>query len=72
MSWSGGAGGGAITLVAALDEPRLPCVAGVHVAVPRDYPARPPVRLKPRTAKNYAPDSFLARLEKAMDARCAR
>ncbi|CAH0700862.1 unnamed protein product [Spodoptera exigua] len=75
MSWcggSGGAGGGAITLVAALDEPRLPCVAGVHVAVPRDYPARPPVRLKPRSHHNYAPDSFLARLEKAMDARCAR
>ena len=71
MSWMGG-GAGAITLVAALDEPRLPCVAGVHVAVPRDYPRRPPVRLKPRSAKQHAPDSFLARLERAMDARCAR
>ncbi|CAB3231478.1 unnamed protein product [Arctia plantaginis] len=66
----GGGGGGAITLIAALDEPRLPSVAGVHVSVPRDYPRRPPLRLKPRT--KYAPDSFRARLERAMDARCAR
>ncbi|XP_047042149.1 mediator of RNA polymerase II transcription subunit 15 isoform X2 [Helicoverpa zea] len=71
MSYFGG-GGGAISLIAALDEPRLPCVAGVHVSVPRDYPARPPVRLKPRPARDLAPHSFLARLERAMDARCAR
>ncbi|XP_026738058.1 mediator of RNA polymerase II transcription subunit 15-like [Trichoplusia ni] len=69
---SRGGGGGCIALVAALDEPRLPCVAGVHVAVPRDYPRRPPLRLRPRAARPPAPDCFLARLERAMDARCAR
>ncbi|XP_049870982.1 mediator of RNA polymerase II transcription subunit 15 [Pectinophora gossypiella] len=70
MQLSGGAG--AISLVAQLDDARLPCVPCVHVAVPRAYPAAAPARLRTRHAKPDAPDSFLARVERAMDARCAR
>ncbi|CAH2105035.1 unnamed protein product [Euphydryas editha] len=79
MQLSGG--GGAISLIAQLDDVRLPCVPAVHVAVPRDYPRAAPSRLRPRAphtgsgAAPHAPaadDCFLARVEKAMDARCAR
>lgn len=72
MQLSGSGGSGTISLVAALDDARLPCVAAVHVAVPRDYPAHAPARLKPKQARPPPPDSFLARVERAMDARCAR
>ncbi|KAJ0181585.1 hypothetical protein K1T71_002307 [Dendrolimus kikuchii] len=67
MQLSGG--DGAISLVASLDDARLPCVPAVHVAVPRQYPARPPARLR---ARHHHDSAFLARVEKAMDARCAR
>lgn len=70
MQVSGGAAGaGAIALTAQLDDGRLPAVPAVHVAVPRDYPAAPPARLCPRPPPTGA---FLARVEKAMAARCAR
>ncbi|CAG9784672.1 unnamed protein product [Diatraea saccharalis] len=84
MQLSGGSG--AISLLAQLDDARLPCVPGVHVAVPRDYPRRAPARLRAPApaaaarrpaAAHHAPataeqSSFLARVEQAMDARCAR
>ncbi|XP_023941028.1 mediator of RNA polymerase II transcription subunit 15 [Bicyclus anynana] len=72
MQLSGGAG--AISLIAQLDDVRLPCVPAVHVSVPRDYPAAAPARLRPRPAAARAgpADCFLARVESAMDARCAR
>lgn len=71
MQLSGGEG--AISLIAQLDDVRLPCVPAVHVSVPRDYPAAAPARLRPRQARSgSAADCFLARVEKAMDARCAR
>nr|XP_026490508.1 mediator of RNA polymerase II transcription subunit 15 isoform X2 [Vanessa tameamea] len=70
MQLSGG--GGAISLIAQLDDVRLPCVPAVHVAVPRDYPAAAPARLRVRSAAPAAADCFLARVERAMDARCAR
>ncbi|XP_072936333.1 mediator of RNA polymerase II transcription subunit 15 [Epargyreus clarus] len=66
-----GGSDGCISLVAQLDDVRLPCVPGVHVAVPRDYPRGAPSRRRPKL-KHDAPDSFLARVERAMDARCAR
>ncbi|GBP87191.1 Mediator of RNA polymerase II transcription subunit 15 [Eumeta japonica] len=70
---NGGGGGGAISLIAQLDDARLPCVPPVHVSVPRDYPARAPAaRLRLRSTRVDPPDSFLARVEKAMEARCAR
>ncbi|XP_045511705.1 mediator of RNA polymerase II transcription subunit 15 [Colias croceus] len=62
---------GAITLTAQLDDARLPCVAAVHVSVPRDYPVSAPARLRPRPARE-SPHPFLAKVERAMDARCAR
>ena len=70
MQLSGGAS--AIALTAQLDDVRLPCVPAVHVRVPRDYPAAPPARTAPRTPPKPAHDSFLQRVERAMDARCAR
>ncbi|OWR45196.1 Mediator of RNA polymerase 2 transcription subunit 15, partial [Danaus plexippus plexippus] len=70
MQLSGGEG--AISLIAQLDDVRLPCVPAVHVTVPRDYPAASPARLRPKTTKRNNEDCFLARVEKAMDARCAR
>ncbi|XP_050362167.1 mediator of RNA polymerase II transcription subunit 15 isoform X2 [Nymphalis io] len=70
MQLSGG--GGAISLIAQLDDVRLPCVPAVHVAVPRDYPAAAPARLRVRSVAPAAADCFLARVERAMDARCAR
>ncbi|XP_041977979.1 mediator of RNA polymerase II transcription subunit 15 [Aricia agestis] len=69
MQLSGGSG--AISLTAQLDDARLPCVPAVRVSVPRDYPAAAPARLRPKTAPAH-PASFLARVERAMDARCAR
>lgn len=65
----GGGAGGAISVVAALDDARVPCVPPLHLSVPRDYPAAPPARLRVRTHHNSA---FLQRVEQAMDARCAR
>ncbi|XP_050685412.1 mediator of RNA polymerase II transcription subunit 15 [Leptidea sinapis] len=65
-------GSGAITLTAQLDDARLPCVAAVTVTVPRDYPASAPARLRPRPQRAATAPAFLARLERAMDARCAR
>ncbi|XP_068620999.1 mediator of RNA polymerase II transcription subunit 15 [Battus philenor] len=70
MQLSGGSG--AISLVAQLDDVRLPCVPAVHVAVPRDYPAHAPARLRTRTPRPDAHRAFLARVDRAMDARCAR
>ncbi|CAG9567532.1 unnamed protein product [Danaus chrysippus] len=70
MQLSGGEG--AISLIAQLDDVRLPCVPAVHVSVPRDYPAASPARLRPKTTKRNNEDCFLARVERAMDARCAR
>ncbi|CAH0726313.1 unnamed protein product, partial [Brenthis ino] len=74
MQLSGGTS--AISLTAQLDDVRLPCVPAVHVRVPRDYPAAPPARTAPRprapAAAPSAGDSFLLRVERAMDARCAR
>ncbi|XP_073941346.1 LOW QUALITY PROTEIN: mediator complex subunit 15 [Choristoneura fumiferana] len=69
MQLSGG--NGAISLVASLDDARLPCVPSVHVTVPRGYPAHAPARLRPRGQKHHSHE-FLARVERAMDARCAR
>ncbi|CAK1549608.1 unnamed protein product [Leptosia nina] len=65
-------GEGAITLTAQLDDARLPCVAAVHVSVPRDYPLSAPARLRPRASRPDQPHPFLARVERAMDARCAK
>ncbi|CAH2065932.1 unnamed protein product, partial [Iphiclides podalirius] len=70
MQLSGGSG--AISLVAQLDDVRLPCVPAVHVAVPRDYPAHAPARLRTRTPRADQHRAFLARVDQAMDARCAR
>ncbi|CAH0404595.1 unnamed protein product [Chilo suppressalis] len=71
MQLSGGTG--AISLIAQLDDARLPCVPAVHVTVPRDYPAHSPARMRTtRRRDTTPPDSFLARVERAMDARCAR
>ncbi|CAG5048317.1 unnamed protein product [Parnassius apollo] len=70
MQLSGGSG--AISLVAQLDDVRLPCVPAVHVAVPRDYPVHAPARLRTRTPRADAHRAFLARVDQAMDARCAR
>ncbi|XP_013147176.1 PREDICTED: mediator of RNA polymerase II transcription subunit 15 isoform X2 [Papilio polytes] len=72
-------GSGAIALVAQLDDVRLPCVPAVHVAVPRDYPAHAPARLRTRAphaphAPHAPPAShraFLAQVDRNMDARCA-
>ncbi|KAL0894437.1 hypothetical protein ABMA27_013039 [Loxostege sticticalis] len=70
MQLSGGIG--AISLIAQLDDARLPCVPPVHVSVPRDYPLAAPCRLRVKQAKPDAPDSFLARVERAWEARVAR
>ncbi|KPI98526.1 Mediator of RNA polymerase II transcription subunit 15 [Papilio xuthus] len=70
MQLSGGSG--AIALVAQLDDVRLPCVPAVHVAVPRDYPAHAPSRLRPRAPRPDAHRAFLAQVDRNMDARCAR
>ncbi|XP_047987105.1 mediator of RNA polymerase II transcription subunit 15 [Leguminivora glycinivorella] len=64
-------GNGAISLVAMLDDARLPCVPSVLLSVPRGYPARPPARLRPKHGK-HDKHEFLARVEQAMDARVAR
>ncbi|XP_052757897.1 LOW QUALITY PROTEIN: mediator of RNA polymerase II transcription subunit 15 [Galleria mellonella] len=71
-------GGGAVSLVAALDDARLPCVPPLHVEVPRRYPAAPPARRRRRAARAARaprpprpPHAFLARLDRAMDARLA-
>ncbi|CAF4897287.1 unnamed protein product [Pieris macdunnoughi] len=63
---------GCITLTAQLDDARLPCVAAVHVSVPRDYPQSSPARLRPKATRPDQPHPFLARVERAMDARCAK
>ncbi|XP_013200671.1 mediator of RNA polymerase II transcription subunit 15 [Amyelois transitella] len=70
MQLSGGSG--AISLIAQLDDACLPCVAGIHVTVPRDYPNSPPSRLRTHFRDAADADSLKARVERAMDARCAR
>ncbi|XP_053607525.1 mediator of RNA polymerase II transcription subunit 15 [Plodia interpunctella] len=70
MQLSGGSG--AISLIAQLDDACLPCVAGVHISVPRDYPHSPPSRLRTHFKDTADVDSLKARVERAMDARCAR
>lgn len=70
MQLSGG--NGTINLIAQLDDARLPVVPAVQVSVPRDYPKHAPARLKSKQSQHLPPDSFLGRLERAMDARCAK
>ncbi|XP_028027750.1 mediator of RNA polymerase II transcription subunit 15 [Bombyx mandarina] len=65
-------GGGGLWLVAQLDDARLPCACSVHVSVPRDYPAAPPALLRRPPRARAAHSAFLHRVERAMDARCAR